>query len=213
MRHEHRAATERGAHARLCQTNPIRVLPGENSTRGQGAGSRRDGVNRAKQTQLEQEPFGVQVLFRQGVATNCTREEPRQNKANPRPDRVGWGQGSCTNKPNASPAGWDMGARARAAGDGPVVDTANVPNEPNSDGPGTEREVSVNKRSQFDGLGHGQDAHATGDDPVADAANVPNEPNLDGPGPEREGLVNKQSQSADGRKSGPLQLRFRSQCL
>ncbi len=83
----------------------------------------------------------------------------------------------------------------------------------------------MNEQSQFAGLGHGRDAHATGDGSAADAANVRNEPNLDGPKAEREGRVvrgmggrgtrelYKQSQFGDGRKSGPLQLRCRSQCL
>ena len=47
-------------------------------------------------------------------------------------------------------------------GDDPVAGVANVPNEPNSDGPGAEREGLVNEQSQFGGLGHGRDAHATG---------------------------------------------------
>lgn len=168
---------------------------------------------------------------------------------------------------NPIPFRWAGHGRSRPCyGDGPVAGTANVPNEPNSDGLGPEREGLVNKQNQSGGLGHGRDAHATGDGSVTGAANMRNEPNSNGLGPEREGLVNKrsqfdglghgrsrpcygddpvgeipqhssipsfqrssvpirhssipsrcrwykQSQSAPGEKSGPLQLRCRSQRL
>jgi len=58
--------------------------------------------------------------------------------------------------------GWDL-----EDGDGAVVQTNPIPggrhaggaiarNEPNSDGPGAKREVSVNEQSQFAGQGHGR---------------------------------------------------------
>ena len=74
-------------------------------------------------------------------------------------------KGVVQTNPIPAPVGWDMGARAHATGHDSVAGTANVRNEPNSDGPGAEREVSVNEQSQFGGAGTWAGRPCYGDDP------------------------------------------------